>query len=177
MIATQEKRTTQAQTALTQHTISLLVSNRPGVLIRIALVFSRRGFNIDSVVVSPLKDRRFSRMSLVVTGDRHTLDQIILQLNKLVDVLHAIDHSGENTIEREMGLFKIKCGTHLRTKMLQIADHFKAESVDMSESTMTFQITGTSEKLNAFQLMVEKYGILEMVRSGKLFLVRGEGET
>ncbi len=162
---------------LIQHTISLLVNNRPGVLIRIALVFSRRGFNIDSVVVSPIKDLEFSRMSLVASGDPQTLDQIIKQLNKLVDVLHATDHTHESLIERELGLYKINAPSTARTEILQIADHFKASSVDLTEETIVFQITGNSEKLNAFQTMVEKYGIIESVRSGKLFLMRGRGKT
>jgi acetolactate synthase-1/3 small subunit len=162
---------------ITQHTISLLVNNRPGVLIRIALVFSRRGFNIDSVVVSPLKDQEYSRMSLVASGDPKTLDQIIKQLNKLVDVLHATDHTGHALIERELGLFKVQCPSSVRTEILQIADHFKASSVDMTVDTVVFQVTGTSEKLTAFQTMMENYGIIESIRSGKLFLMRGKSET
>ncbi len=160
-----------------QHTISLLVNNRPGVLIRVALVFSRRGYNIDSVVVSPLKDPQFSRMSLVVSGDPRTLDQILKQLNKLVDVLHAVDHTGDAMIERELGLYKVTSPATLRTEIFQIADHFKAMSVDLTEETVVFQITGASEKMDAFQTMMEKYGIVESIRSGKLFMVRGCEET
>jgi acetolactate synthase-1/3 small subunit len=160
-----------------KHTISLLVNNRPGVLIRVALVFSRRGFNIDSVVVSPLNCTEFSRMSLVASGDPRTLDQIIKQLNKLVDVLHAIDHTGGALIERELGLYKVNSPASLRTEIIQIADHFKASSVDLTEETVVFQITGASEKLDAFQKMMEKYGVIESVRSGKLFMMRGKEET
>ena len=166
-----------AETNSIQHTISLLVNNRPGVLIRVALVFSRRGYNIDSVVVSPLKNSEFSRMSLVASGDPSTLDQIIKQLNKIVDVLHAIDHTGESLIEKELGLFKVQSPITLRTEIIQIAEHFKATSVDLTEDTVVFQITGAFEKLNAFQTMMEKYGIIESIRSGKLFLVRGKSET
>jgi acetolactate synthase-1/3 small subunit len=160
-----------------QHTISLLVNNRPGVLIRVALVFSRRGYNIDSVVVSSVKDPEFSRMSLVVSGDPGTLDQILKQLNKLIDVLHAVDHTGDEIIDRELGLFKIKSPADMRTELFQIADHFKAQSVDLTSDTVVFQITGASEKLDAFQIMVEPYGILESIRSGKLFMTRGSKET
>lgn len=160
-----------------QHTISLLVNNRPGVLIRIALVFSRRGYNIDSVVVSPLKDPEFSRMSLVVSGDPRTLDQILKQLNKLVDVLHAVDHTGEEMIDRELGLYKVTSPAELRTEIFQIADHFKACSVDLTEETVVFQLTGASQKLDAFQLMMTKYGIVESIRSGRLFMTRGCKET
>ena len=160
-----------------QHTISLLVNNKPGVLIRIALVFSRRGFNIESVVVSPAKDQRFSRMSLVASGDQETLEQILNQLNKLVDVVHAIDHTGEKAIERELALIKVKCAPDTRTGILQIADHYKCRSMDLTDDTMTFEVTGSTEKLNALHLMLDKYGILESIRTGKLVMMRGNQET
>ena len=160
-----------------QHTISLLVNNKPGVLIRIALVFSRRGYNIESVVVSPDNNPKFSRMSLVASGDKETLDQIIKQLNKLVDVIHATDHTGQNTLERELALFKVNCSPEKRGQILQIADHFKCRSIDLSEDTMTFEVTGSTEKLNAMQLMLDKYGILESIRTGKLVMMRGKTET
>jgi len=166
-----------SETNKIQHTISLLVNNRPGVLIRVALVFSRRGYNIDSVVVSPLKDPEFSRMSLVASGDPRTLDQILKQLNKLVDVLHATDHTDTAKIDRELGLYKIKSPAARRTEIFQIADHFKASSVDLTEETVVFQITGTSEMLDAFQTMMGVYGIIESIRSGKLFMARGSNET
>lgn len=160
-----------------QHTISLLVNNKPGVLIRIALVFSRRGYNLESVVVSPGNDPRFSRMSLVASGDKETLDQIIKQLNKLVDVVHAIDHTGDVILERELGLVKVNCPPAKRGEILQIADHFKCRSLDISEDTMTFEITGSTDKLNALHMMLEKYGILESIRTGKLVMMRGKTET
>ena len=160
-----------------QHTISLLVNNKPGVLIRIALVFSRRGYNIESVVVSPDNNPKFSRMSLVASGDKETLDQIIKQLNKLVDVIHATDHTGQNTLERELALFKVNCSPEKRGQILQISDHFKCRSIDLSEDTMTFEVTGSTEKLNALQSMLDKYGILESIRTGKLVMMRGKTET
>ena len=161
----------------TQHTISLLVHNKPGVLIRIALVFARRGYNLESVVVSPGTDKKFSRMTLVASGEKKTLDQILKQLNKLVDVIHAIDHTGDITIEREMSLIKVNCPAEKRTEILQVADHFKGRSMDLADDTMTFEVTGTSDKLNALFLMMEKYGIVESVRSGKLVMMRGKTET
>ncbi|MBD3420633.1 MAG: acetolactate synthase small subunit [Chitinivibrionales bacterium] len=160
-----------------QHTISLLVNNKPGVLIRIALVFSRRGYNMESVVVSAGNDPRFSHMSLVASGDRKTLDQIIKQLNKLVDVIHACDHTGDSMIERELALIKVKCPAQKRTEILQIGQHFQCESVDLTEKTITFEATGSSDKLNALHNMLDSYGILETVRSGKLFMIRGSEET
>lgn len=160
-----------------QHSISLLVNNKPGVLIRIALVFSRRGYNIESVVVSPSRDDRFSRMSLVVSGEKETLDQILKQLNKLVDVVHAVDHTGDVVIERELALIKIHCTPEQRTEILQVAEHFKCRSMDLTEDTMTFEVTGTTEKLNALHLLLDKYGILESIRTGKLVMMRGRQET
>jgi acetolactate synthase-1/3 small subunit len=163
--------------SIEQHTISLLVNNKPGVLIRIALVFSRRGYNLESVVVSPSENGAFSRMSLVASGDPKTLDQIIKQLNKLVDVIHARDHTGDIKIEKELALIRVSCPAEKRTEILQIGHHFKCQSEDLTEDTITFQVTGTSEKLNALQMMLAKYGVIESVRSGKLFMVRGMEET
>jgi len=160
-----------------QHTISLLVTNRPGVLIRIAEVFSRRGYNLDSVVVSPTHRPQFSRMNLVASGDKETLSQVIKQLDKLVDVVHVADHTGEEIIEGEIAFFKVACPADKRTELLELAHHFLARSVDLTEDSITFEATGKSAKLNAFQLMLEKYGILESVRSGKLLMARGRQDT
>jgi acetolactate synthase-1/3 small subunit len=160
-----------------QHTISLLVANKPGVLIRIALVFSRRGFNLDSVVVSQTHRPEFSRMNIVASGDKESLAQIIKQLDKLVDVVHAADHTGEEIIQGEIAFIKVNCPVELRTELLQLGDHFRARSVDLTDDTITFEATGKTTKLNAFQLMLEKYGILESVRSGKLLMARGRQDT
>ena len=111
-----------------RHSISLYVSNKPGVLIRIALVFSRRGYNIDSLVVSETEDPRFSRMNIVAQGDRTTLEQILKQLNKLVDVIHARDYSYEEVIQKELALFKIDCLPERRTEAFQVMDAFKART-------------------------------------------------
>ncbi len=160
-----------------QHTISLLVANRPGVLIRIALVFSRRGYNLESVVVSPTHRREFSRMNLVASGDKEILLQVIRQLDKMVDVIHVADHTGEEIIEGEIAFIKVACLPQNRTELMEIADHFKARSVDLSEDSITFEATGKTAKLNAFELMLEKYEILESVRSGKLIMARGRNDT
>lgn len=160
-----------------QHTISLLVANRPGVLIRIALVFSRRGYNLESVVVSPTHRREFSRMNLVASGDKEILVQVIRQLDKMVDVIHVADHTGEEIIEGEIAFIKVACLPQNRTELMEIADHFKARSVDLSEDSITFEATGKTAKLNAFELMLEKYEILESVRSGKLIMARGRNDT
>lgn len=160
-----------------KHTISLYVANKPGVLIRIALVFARRGYNIDSLVVSESQDPNFSRMNIVATGDEKTLDQILKQLNKLVDVIHAKDNTGEDIIEREIGLFKIKSTPENRSEILQVATAFRGELVDISDGTITFQVSGGSNILDAVAKFFEKYGIFEVVRSGKILIMRGEQET
>jgi acetolactate synthase-1/3 small subunit len=167
----------EAMEVFPSHTISLHVNNKPGVLIRIALVFARRGYNIDSCVVSPGKEDRFSRMTITASGDPKTLEQIIKQLNKLVDVLHATDHTDEVVVERELALIKLSYKPGQRTDILQICEHFKCETVDLSDSTVTVQVTGKSEKLDALLLMLKKFNIIEMVRTGKILVARGDHET
>ena len=159
------------------HSISLLVNNKPGVLIRIALVFARRGYNLDSVVVSPAHDQHFSRMSITASGDIKTLEQIIKQLNKLVDVLHATDHTADITVEKELVLIKVKFSIGKRTEILQISEHFKCQTVDISEQTLMIQATGNTDKIDALHAMLSKYGILEMVRTGKIIMARGAAHT
>ena len=160
-----------------QHSISLLVTNKPGVLIRIALVFSRRGYNIDSLVVSPTHNGKFARMNIVASGEPKTLIQIIHQLNKLVDVIHAKDHTGETVVEKELALIKVRCAPDRSTEVLQIAEHFKGQAVDISESTILIQVTGGTEKLDALETMLDKYGIVELARTGKVIMARGESGT
>ncbi|MDP6449819.1 MAG: acetolactate synthase small subunit [Lentisphaeria bacterium] len=159
------------------HSISLLVNNKPGVLIRISLVFARRGYNIDSLVVSPAHNRQFSRMSITASGDPETLVLILGQLNKLVDVIHATDHTGDIVVQRELALIKVDCPAERRTEVLQISEHFKCQSVDISDTTVLLEATGNSDKLDALELMLEKYGIVEIVRSGKLVMARGASAT
>lgn len=159
-----------------RHTISLLVSDKPGVLSRITLVFARRGFNIDSLVVSREREN-FSRMNIECTGDPKTLQLMLSQLNKIVDVIHARDHYGEDIITKELALIKVNCAAVNRTEILQIADAFKARTVDISDTTMTFEITGESGKLNACEKMFLPYGIQELVRTGKVLMARGEAVT
>ena len=159
------------------HSISLLVNNKPGVLIRISLVFARRGYNIDSLVVSPAHNRQFSRMSITASGDPETLVLILGQLNKLVDVIHATDHTGDVVVQRELALIKVDCTAELRTEVLQISEHFKCQSIDISDTTLLLEATGNSDKLDALELILEKYGIVEIVRSGKLVMARGASAT
>ena len=162
---------------LQSHTISLYVANKPGVLNRIALVFSRRGYNIDSLVVSPSTTPDFSFMNIVASGDKNTLKHILGQLNKLIDVISARDYSSEDVIQQELALFKVHCPLEKRTEVLQISQAFKAVTEDLTEQTLTLMITGKSEKINAFKELLVPYGILELVRTGKILITRGEHRT
>ena len=162
---------------LPTHTISVFVNNKPGVLVRVALVFSRRGFNIESLVVSPGAEGRFSRMTIACSGDPEVLEQIIKQLAKLVDVVHAIDHTGDESYEVEIALVKLACPLDKRTQILQIAEHYKARVVDYGPDSLILQAYGSSEKLNAFIELLRPFQLTELVRSGKLLMARGKRIT
>jgi acetolactate synthase-1/3 small subunit len=159
------------------HTISLFVNNKPGVLVRVALVFSRRGFNIESLVVSPGAEGRFSRMTITCTGEPEDLEQVVKQLAKLVDVVHAIDHTGDQSYETEIAVVKLECPIDQRTQILQITEHFKAKVVDYGTESLIVQVHGSSEKLDAFIDLMRPYQLVELVRSGKLLMARGRRLT
>jgi acetolactate synthase-1/3 small subunit len=159
------------------HTISLFVNNKPGVLVRVALVFSRRGFNIESLVVSPAAEGRFSRMTITCSGAPEDLEQVVKQLAKLVDVVHAIDHTGDQSYEVEIALVKLECPLDRRTEILQIAEHYKARVVDYGPDSLILQAHGASEKLDAFISLLRPFELSELVRSGKLLMARGRRVT
>jgi len=159
------------------HTLSLFVHNRPGVLVRVALVFARRGYNIESLVVSPAAKGGFSRMTITCSGDPTTLEQIIKQLAKLVDVVHAIDHTNDEAYESEIALIKIECGIHERTEILQIAEHFGAKVVDYGAQSLVLRVYGSSDKLDALIALLEPFELVELVRSGKILMARGAATT
>ena len=165
------------QTQSQIHTISLFVNNTPGVLVRVALVFSRRAFNIESLVVSPGAEGRFSRMTITCSGEPDVLEQIIKQLAKLVDVVHAIDHTGNLAYETEIALIKVVAPPEERTEILQVAEHFKARVVDYGTESMILQAYGSSEKLDALISLLRPHSIAELVRSGKLLMARGKSTT
>ena len=152
------------------HTIGLLVANKPGVLLRICLVFSRRGFNIEALVVSPAFDGRFSRMTITAQGDSKTLEQIIKQCNKLIDVVDANEYNESTSFEREFAMVKVRIEKAQRVEILQLIQHFHADTIDLSESFVIFQVVGKTEHLNKCISMFEPFGILEMVRSGKMVI-------
>jgi acetolactate synthase-1/3 small subunit len=160
-----------------EHVISLYVNNKPGVLVRVAIVFARRGYNIDSLVVSPGARGDFSRMTIACSGDPETLEQIIKQLAKLVDVVHAIDHTGGEAYETEIALVKLQCQLDERSQILQIAEHFNAKVVDYGTESLMLRVYGGSEKLDTFIELLRPFGLRELVRSGKVLMARGLQET
>ncbi|MCX6997270.1 MAG: acetolactate synthase small subunit [Kiritimatiellaeota bacterium] len=159
------------------HTLSVTVANKPGVLARIAHVFARRGFNIDSLVVSASVEGDFSRMTITATGDPGGLEQIIRQVNKLVDVIHCTDHTGEDIVLKELALIKVHTGPAARAEALQIAAHFGAASVDLTETSMILMATADSEQIDALLALLKKFKIVELVRTGKVVMARGEQPT
>ena len=160
------------------HTLSVYVANKPGVLARVAQVFARRGYNIDSLVVSPSKDGAFSRMTIAAQGSAEGLDQIIKQTNKLIDVVHCIEHTGENSVVRELALIKIQVSTvERRTEALQIAEHFGCKTVDFTRDSLIVMATGASEKIDACLRMYADFEIVELVRTGMVVMARGSQVT
>ncbi|MEE8435728.1 MAG: acetolactate synthase small subunit [bacterium] len=158
-----------------KHTISVMVENRPGVLARISGLFARRGFNINSLAVSATEQPDISRMTIVSTGNDAHLMQVIKQLNKLIDVIQIFDHTEEDLIEREIALIKLRATLENRSEIMQLAQVFHAEvaSISPSEETMIVEITGEEEKIEAFLETLGKFEVLELVRTGKIALVRG----
>ncbi|MCK5642249.1 MAG: acetolactate synthase small subunit [Gammaproteobacteria bacterium] len=159
------------------HTISMLVANKPGVLVRIAHVFARRGYNIDSLVVSPSFDQRFSRMTITAQGDIETLDQIIKQVDKLIDVIHASEHTGLDSVHTELALVKVKYTSTTKAIITKVVKRFATFVLDDSKNTLIIQQTGTTSQLNELEALLKKYGIIEMVRTGKVVMVKGQQAT
>ena len=159
------------------HTISLYVNNRPGVLVRVALTFARRAYNIESLVVSSAAHGDFSRMTITSSGDPETLEQIIKQLAKLVDVVNAVDHTDDEAYETEIALVKVGCSMDQRTQILQIAEHYNAKVVDYGTDSVMLRVFGGSEKVDAFIELLRPYDLRELVRSGKILMARGLRET
>jgi acetolactate synthase-1/3 small subunit len=160
------------------HTLSILVRNKPGVLVRVALIFSRRGYNIESLVVSAdVANGDFSRMTITCSGDPETLEQIIKQVTKLIDVVSAFDHTGQSVYETEVALVKLECKLTERTEILQIAELYSAKVVDYGVDSLIVRIVGAAEKLDVFLSLLRSYQIVELVRSGKVLMTRGLATT
>ena len=156
-----------------QHVVSALVENRAGTLSRVSGLFSRRGFNIDSLTVGETEDHSVSRMTIAVTGDDAVLEQIIKQLGKLVDVIAVRELEPDSCLRREILLVKVSADEKTRPAIIEIAGIFRSRIVDVSPATITIEATGDIEKLNGLLLLLRPYGILELARTGLVALERG----
>jgi len=161
------------EVGMKQHVVSALVENRAGTLSRVSGLFSRRGFNIDSLTVGETEDASISRMTIAVTGNDAVLEQIIKQLGKLVDVIAVRKLEPDSCLRREIMLVKVKADETTRPAVIEIAGIFRSRIVDVSPSTITIEATGDIEKLNGLLLILRPYGILELGRTGLVALERG----
>ncbi len=158
---------------MTRHTLSVLVENKPGVLARIAGLFSRRGFNIESLAVGPTENPEVSRMTIVINVDRLPLEQVTKQLNKLINVLKIVELDPDHAVQRELVLVKVKATEHMRSSVLEIVTLFRAKVVDVAADSLTIEATGSRDKLEALLRVLEPYGIKELVQSGMVAVGRG----
>lgn len=155
-----------------RHTISILVENKFGVLTRIAGMFSGRGFNIDTLNVGPTLDATASRMTIVVRGDDKVLEQVTKQLEKLVDVIDVQDFRDEEYVDRELVLLRVTATSKTRPEVMQICDIFRAKIIDVQPETLAIEVTGTETKITKFLLLMDRFGIKELTRTGKVALPR-----
>ncbi|HEX3707395.1 MAG TPA: acetolactate synthase small subunit [Mycobacteriales bacterium] len=158
---------------MSRHTLSVLVENKPGVLARVSALFSRRGFNIDSLAVGPTEHSDVSRMTIVVNVEVLPLEQVTKQLNKLVNVLKVVELDSDAAVQRELLLVKVKADQAVRSQVLEIVQVFRAKVVDVAPDAVTTEVTGTADKLDAFIRVLEPYGIRELVQSGVVAVGRG----
>ncbi|MDD3652634.1 MAG: acetolactate synthase small subunit [Desulfotomaculaceae bacterium] len=156
-----------------KHTLAVLVSNKPGVLARISGLLSRRVFNIESIAAGYTEEPGITRITIVVQGDDYILDQVIKQLTKLVDIIRIAKLDQEDSVERELALIKVNVEVDRRSDIVNIVTVFRANIIDVSKETMIIEILGDEKKINAFCAVLNDYGIVEMVRTGKVSLQRG----
>src|SRR5688572_30016131 len=161
-----------------KHILSILVENKPGVLTRISGLFARRGFNIDTLSVGPTDDEHLSRITLTLDGAMHPIDQVTKQLHKLVNVLKIRDLEPTETVARELALFKVAVNDgSQRAEVMQVTEIFRAKVVDVTKRSLIIEVTGTTDKIEAFENMVRPFGLIEMMRTGEIAIARGRGET
>ena len=160
-----------------KHILSILVENKPGVLTRIAGLFARRGFNIDTLAVGPTDDESLSRITLTLDGAMHPIDQVTKQLHKLVNVIKIRDLEPTETVARELALFKVSADASTRAEVMQMVDIFRAKIIDVTRRSLIVEVTGTWDKIEAFERMVRPFGLVEMARTGEIAISRGRGET
>ena len=158
-----------------KHTLSILVENKPGVLTRVAGLFARRGFNIESLAVGLSEDSQLSRITIVIDGDEHPVDQVTKQLHKLINVLKIRDLEPASSVAAELLLVRVAADGDKRTDALQIAEIFKAKIVDADRRALTLRVVGTNDKLEALLELLQPLGILEVVRTGTIAMARGKG--
>lgn len=158
---------------MSRHTLSVLVENQPGVLTRVAALFSRRGFNIASLAVGETERSDISRMTIVVDVDDLVLEQMVKQLNKLIEVLKVVELDPTNTVDRQLVLIKVKADATVRSQVIEIVGMFRANIVDVAAESLVVEATGTLEKLEALLAMLEPYGVRELVQSGVVAVGRG----
>ncbi len=156
-----------------RHTLAVLVENKPGVLARIAGLFNRRHFNIQSLSVGETEKPEISRMTIVVEGDDATIEQVKKQLNKLINVLKVTDLTWEETVERELVLIKVQADPTQRAEIMQIATTFRGNVVDVGQRSLTIEITGDSGKTSALEELLRPFGIVELMRTGQITMARG----
>lgn len=168
---------TEMQSHAQSHTLSILVENNSGVLTRVAALFARRGYNIDSLAVGMTEDPDVSRMTIVVFGDDAVIEQVIKQLYKLIEVIKVVDLSKEEYVDRELALIKVAATSETRAEILQIVEIFRAKVIDVGSNTMVIEITGGSEKISAIEKLLRPFGIKELARTGKVGLLRGPKDT
>ena len=160
-----------------KHILSILVENKPGVLTRIAGLFARRGFNIDTLAVGPTDDETLSRITLTLDGAMQPIDQVTKQLHKLVNVIKIRDLEPAETVARELALFKVAADSAVRGEVMQITQIFRGRIIDVTKRSLIVEITGTHDKVEAFERMVRPFGLVEMARTGEIAISRGRGET
>lgn len=156
-----------------KHTIAVIVENRSGVLTRIAGLFSRRSFNIDSLSVGATDNPDYSRMTISVQGDRDVLEQVIKQLSKLINVIRVSELEPTESVERELALIKVSADKQSRSEIMQIVNIFRARIIDVSHRSMIIEVTGDEEKIDAITQMLRQFGVKELARTGKVSMVRG----
>ena len=161
-----------------KHTLAILVENKPGILTRIAGLFARRGYNIESLAVGETEDSSISRMTIVVEGDEKVIEQVTKQLHKLIDVIKLTDITREEKVDRELVLIKVNAEPNVRAEIMQIVDIFRVRIVDISRDVLIIEATGDKEKITAIETSLKPFGIRELVRTGKIAMARGaKGKT
>ena len=156
-----------------KHIISVMVENKSGVLAKVAGLFSRRGFNIDSLAVGPTDDNAVSRITIVVNAENHSIEQITKQLYKLINVIKIQELDPLNVVERELVLIKVSADSKTRPEILEIVSIFRVNIVDVGKKSLVVEITGSSRKVKALEDLLRPFGILELVRTGKIACMRG----